>query len=1052
MADYLPVAAYRSPLLVEGLEMQLGSSPAPYCPSRETTIHASFCHQASQAPGTPALIAGNRYISYGTLDGSSEAYARELAKAGVRPGDIVPVTLPPSPELISCLLAVLKTGAAYAGIDPSWPPARVRQVIDQTGARTAVGQLGDYVPQCWLPGVSVETAASQRGGRSAHAGSPEDICCVFFTSGTTGEPRGVLSRHRSTLRLFEPPCFPQFGAGTIIPLAAPISWDGFSLELWGALVSGGTVVVTSEPFITPVALRDMRSRAGINTVWLTASLFNMIVDEDIDSLEGLSQVMTGGERMSPRHARAFLERFPGAGLFNGYGPVESTIFATIHAVSLADCARPDGIPIGHAVGGTDLYVFDGERRCKAGEVGELLIAGDGLAAGYLADPALTAERFVEVTADRAQRRAYRTGDLVRMDSEGVLTYIGRSDRQVKVRGRRIEPAEVEHVLETLPGVRRAVVIPRAATGGGYRDLVAFYRADEGWAGRGDALLTQLRALLPRYMTPELIREVRGFPLTPNGKLDTDLLLSGLPDLPPATALGHDDNALTSDDPATKAVARIFADVLSLDIVPASVSLFSLGGSSLDAGRISARLAEHFGVHVPVSQIVRHSTVAAAARAFPGRRKLRTVSYRNVAKVPLTPMQEGFWLSHQMDRADLANHCVLLFHITGNLDRHALAAAIDDVHLRHEALSARYPAGGPPCAYPQTARPPHLDELEPADSEHATSRLTATLSQPFSLDEGIVWHAVLAPLHEQNEALLGLAVHHIAFDGWSESVLASDLAHAYAARRQGRVPSFPAPAPNLAELYAARMQRLAVTNLEEQRDFWRSVLAGVPDLVFPAPVGPVSGERVRVAHNVIPGGGHRFRALAQRSGIGQASLFAGAYGQVIGRAAGQLDFAVGIPVSKRDAPWSDNAVSCLIDMICVRMRSGPAHDSWPATAGWAATLPLALAAQDVSFQEVVRLINPVRNSRHPLFQTVLAVQNMPAPCLRLPGCVTKTLRPAPLAPMFDLVTEIWGLGERDLRVTVISDRHRVADVFSADLAENYHEHLMRTMSAQANLND
>lgn len=353
----------RTLLIAKGAdELQSNESPGE-------GLHDVFAAHARAQPGRIALIAGNTRVSYGELDDRAERLAGRLAAAGVGQGHLVPILMPRSVDLVATALAVLKLGAAYALLDPDWPPTRLDAVVEQLRPPLVVARPGTAVQlsaPLWTP---AEDGTGERPARAAVAVRGSDACCVFFTSGTTGRPKGVITPHRATARLFRPGTFARFDRDTVIPLAAALPWDAFSLELWAALYNGGTCALIGEPFLTAEALRALVADHGVNTAWLTSSLFNLIVDEDLAAMSGLSQVVIGGERLSARHVARFLDRFPDTALINGYGPVESTVFTTTHRITAADCARPGGIPLGRAVPGTSVFVLRGERPCAAGEPG-----------------------------------------------------------------------------------------------------------------------------------------------------------------------------------------------------------------------------------------------------------------------------------------------------------------------------------------------------------------------------------------------------------------------------------------------------------------------------------------------------------------------------------------------------------------------------------------------------------------------------------------------------------------------------------------------------------
>lgn len=533
----------------------------PSQPPVAPLIHEAVASQARLRPDATALVFADRRVSYRTLDLAARAYAVELARLGVGPGQLVPVLLPRSPRLVAVLLAVLQRGAAYAALDPKLPADRLRTVLGMLAPPVVVGDVSSVMAHApgadavartvWSPpdeelseaAVRAPEPRSTPGETTADASAP---ATVFFTSGTTGTPKGVLSPHRATTRLFGPDGFADFGPGRVMPQAAPVSWDAFTLELWSMLTTGGTTVLVDGDYFLPDDLADLVRSTGLDTVWLTAALFNLFVDEDPDCFTGLRQVFTGGERLSAPHIRSFLARHPGITLLNGYGPVECCVFVTTHRIRPADCEAEYGIPLGTAVPGTAIHILDiphGDREVPPGALGEICVSGAGLADGYLGDERATAESFTTFDPGTGPRRIYRTGDLGRLDGDGVLHFHGRADRQVKISGHRVEPAETEAAALRLPGIRECAVVPVAGGSGAFERLAMFYTEEtsggtgvpggaggtgagpvDGAAAEPDAVRKALSAVLPRAQVPDEVRRIVSFPRTPNGKIDIGALL------------------------------------------------------------------------------------------------------------------------------------------------------------------------------------------------------------------------------------------------------------------------------------------------------------------------------------------------------------------------------------------------------------------------------------------------------------------------------------------------------------------------------------------------
>jgi D-alanine--poly(phosphoribitol) ligase subunit 1 len=526
---------------------------------REPLIHLAVARHAALRPTATALVHRGRPIDYRTLDAAAGAYAAGLAGRGVAPGQVIPLLAPRSAALVIAQLAVLKCGAAYACLDQRWPERRRAAILGQISPMIVIAHNDHHVGRFPVHPMPAEDLTTIRygsgGGHHVENARPDGSApaMIFFTSGTTGGPKGVITPHRAVTRLFQPGGLPGFGPGHATPQAAPLAWDMHAFELWGQLTSGGTSVLVEEDHLLPGRLSVLVRSHGVDTLWLTSSLFNLFVEEDPDCFTGLGHVFTGGEKLSADHVRRFVLHHPRIPLRNGYGPAESCMLTTTRLIGPDDCDRPGGIPLGTAVPGTRVYVLDAEGRpCPAGGPGEsgpgeICVAGLGLAIGYLGDPELTAARFRMVAVGGSPVRVYLTGDIGTLDGAGILHFLGRGDRQVKISGHRVEPAEVEAAARALAGVRDCVTIPLTAPDGSVSRLALFYLDDR--CGSQDpqdqplpdrkmpdqALSDQalsdpldvrgsLLRVLPRYLMPAPVRRVPRFPVTANGKLDVAALL------------------------------------------------------------------------------------------------------------------------------------------------------------------------------------------------------------------------------------------------------------------------------------------------------------------------------------------------------------------------------------------------------------------------------------------------------------------------------------------------------------------------------------------------
>ena len=591
-------------------------NPAPHPFRRGQTVHELFDWCVERGPDAVAVRHGDRRVSYADLAAASHAYAASLEDAGVGPGQVVPVLMPRSPEFLAVLLAVLRRGAAYAALDPRWPRARLASLIDRLdGPVLVTAEGGPWAKPVWTPSAAGFAELRAESRRATPVPVDRDTpSAVFFTSGSTGTPKGVLTAHRGNVRLFDDWPFAPVGGGAVMPQALAATWDAFGLDSWSVLLGGGTVIVLEDTLELARRLRELVRDEGVDTVFLPTAVFHMTVDSDLDSFAGLRVVGTGGERLSPAHARRFLQRHPDIPLHNMYGPVESTIAATGHVVTPADCAEETGVPIGRPFANTAVHIVDGDRLCDVGESGEICLSGAGLALGYLDAPELTAQRFTDlpVGPDGAAVRVYRTGDLGHWSPDGLVHFDGRADRQVKLRGFRVELDDVERNARQVPGVGSCAVVPLTGPDGACEDLSLFC-VPSGADGPGAAALSEaalrsaLAERLPGYLVPGQIHLLDRLPVLEDRKVDRNALAALAVRLRGQGADGEAPVGTTE-----QLLAELFGEMLGVDSVPRDASFFALGGTSLTAAQLAGRLEEQFAVRLRLAEIFDAPTVRALA--------------------------------------------------------------------------------------------------------------------------------------------------------------------------------------------------------------------------------------------------------------------------------------------------------------------------------------------------------------------------------------------------------------------------------------------------------
>jgi amino acid adenylation domain-containing protein len=547
-------------------------------------------------------------LSYSELDRRAERFADRLAARGVVAGDRVAIMMDRSDAMLVAMLGVLKAGAAYVPLDATNPPDRLAFMIADTGARLCATQEWHSRAAMALDVHPVVVDEGDEAAPRARRADPRGGAApayVMYTSGSTGRPKGVVVPHRAIVRLVQAQSFARLDATRAILHLAPPTFDAATFEIWGALLNGGRCVLAPEGrFPDLPRLRGIIAANQVTTVWLTASLFNAIVDQAPDTLRGVDEILAGGEALSVEHVRRAQLLLPDAQLINGYGPTESTTFACCHRIPRPLPAGASSIPIGRAIANTTALILDAElREVAAGAPGDLYLGGAGLALEYLNLPQLTAERFLETGFGRL----YRTGDRARTLPDGTIEFLGRDDDQVKLRGHRIELGEIEGTLRALPGVANAVVALREDVPGDKR-LVAYFTLADCIAGPAPGTLrAALAERLPEYMIPSVFAQLDAIPLTENGKANRRALPR-----PGRARPALDRPALAPRSPVEHWIAGLWLEVLQLDDVGVNDRFFELGGTSITAMRFLARLNESARTPIPALVLFRAPTIAELA--------------------------------------------------------------------------------------------------------------------------------------------------------------------------------------------------------------------------------------------------------------------------------------------------------------------------------------------------------------------------------------------------------------------------------------------------------
>jgi amino acid adenylation domain-containing protein len=577
-------------------------------------VHKLFEERAAESPHSVAIVWDEGEMTYAELNARANQLAHHLVERGVRLGALVGLCVERSVETIVGLLGILKAGGAYVPLDASYPRERLAFMLEDTGASVLVTQrhLATALPAHRSTVVCLdadrEIVDRQSTQNPINAAMAESLAYVMYTSGSTGRPKGVCVPHRAVARLVCDTNYVDLGPDETLLQFAPVSFDASTFEIWGALLNGARLVVPPARTLSLVELGEIIARHRVTTLWLTAGLFHQMVESHLDGLRPLRQLLAGGDVLSPTHVRRALDELKDCTLINGYGPTENTTFTCCHSMTTASTIGAS-VPIGRPVANTQVYLL-GHDLCPVGvgEPGELYAGGDGVACGYLNRPELTAERFVlDPFSAEPGARMYRTGDTARYLEDGTVEFLGRIDAQIKIRGFRVEPGEVESALARHPAVGDNAVVTRAYTAGDKR-LVAYVVPRDAPPPTSTELRRFLRASLPEYMIPSAFVLLEALPLTPNGKVDRHAL--------PAEDRGRPALETAFAEPQTETeslVAGALREVLDLEAVGLDDNFFDLGAHSLHITQVHGKLQLLLKTPLALVAMFEHPTVRSLAR-------------------------------------------------------------------------------------------------------------------------------------------------------------------------------------------------------------------------------------------------------------------------------------------------------------------------------------------------------------------------------------------------------------------------------------------------------
>ncbi|OJH38599.1 non-ribosomal peptide synthetase [Cystobacter ferrugineus] len=967
----------------------------------DATVTGLFAEMAARHGSSPAVWHEGQSHTYAELDARSNRLAHTLRARGVGPEVRVGILSEPSREMVVALLGVLKAGGAYVPLDPGHPPARLELLLRDSGIRHLLVQDATLaLPAFTGTLLRLDDAATYDAEASAPVpvSRPEHLAYVIYTSGTTGTPKGVMVEHRQ--------------------LCNQIGWlrrffSGTPRRMNHMLLVSPAVDVSVHQVFLPLMRGDTLYLPRQDTILSPEALYAYVVDNHIDVVDSVPALLKGLLERRPEQGRLEVEYLCFGGdvlstdvvrliernatirhLINYYGPTETCLNAS--ALMTSDWTRLRKVPIGRPCDNYQLLLLD-EDLCEVppGYVGELFVAGRGVARGYLERPELTAERFPPDPFAEGQRM-YRTGDLARWLPDGQMDFIGRADQQVKIRGYRVETGEVESLIRQMGAVADcAVEVSEDSTGN--KRLVAFLVPRAGETSVSvDALRAGLKQRLPGYMVPSAFVTLERIPLTVSGKVDHKALVAAA-----SAAQEAPDLEGPTLSPTEERLASIWRELLGVRTVRPGDNFFDLGGQSLMAVQVTSRIREALGVDLPLRQVFEVEDLAGLARAVealggvasPVPRPPPVVPVPRTGRLPLSFSQQRLWLLDQLDPDSPLYNIAGALRLEGVLDVAAVEQALHRLVERHESLRTTFVREGDGPVAVVAAEPAFsLERLPLPEGADLKQRLDAAVTgvarQPFTLSRGPLFRAALVRVAPEDH-LLVLSLHHIISDGWSIAVLTREFSALYEALRQGRDTSLPPLGVQYVDYAAWQQGWMKDEVLATRLAFWKEHLAGQTEPLqlptdFPRP--PVQSFRGathgwRLSESLSEG----VRTLARGRQSTSFMVLLAAFQTLLHRYTGQSSITVGIPVANRGQREVEGLVGCFVNTLALR---GDVHggQTFAELLGQVRErAQAAFAHQELPFEKLVEHVQPPRDlSRSPLFQVMLTYDEAPEATLELGG--------------------------------------------------------------------
>ncbi|MCU4825161.1 amino acid adenylation domain-containing protein, partial [Bacillus cereus] len=875
------------------------------------TIHELFEQQVKRTPEKTALILEDCQICYAELNHRANQLARYLNECGVRKGDLIGISMERSADLYIGILAILKLGGAYVPLDSQYPKQRLSYVLEDSNISLLLthGELSSVLPEVPVTVICVDKDRQQidsmSGSNLNRSGSGDDLAYVMYTSGSTGKPKGVSIIHRGVVRLVKGNDFAELDESKTFLQLAPVAFDASTFEIWGSLLNGGCLAVMSAETPTVEEIAKAIKKHQVTTLWLTAGLFSLVVDQQLEALTELHQLLVGGDVVSVPHVRKVLE-LGNVQVINGYGPTEGTTFTCCFSVPQG--WNGDTLPIGRPIANTEVFILDSHLNpVPPGVPGEMYIGGDGLAREYWRLPDLTRERFIPHPFNKTPKaRLYKTGDLVRYLSDGNIEFIGRLDHQVKIRGFRIELGEIENKLQKYKKIKETVVTTRNDKNGN-KYICAYYTSEKGIPN--NKLREFLRSSLPEYMIPTYFLNLDKFPLTENGKIDKRALPT--PDISHNTNLQYE---APKNDTEKKLVA-IWENVLERERIGINDDFFDLGGHSLKASMVISRIRKRFGVEVRIKEVFENSTIKQLSELIQKKdKKHYTIINKaeNKKYYKASSAEKRMFALWETDKNSIVYNLPIMIELTEELDICKVEEVLNEIVRRHEALRTSF----------------HVVDGELVQRVHDKWNLEFN-HKKLQKKEALLYmkkfikpfDLTLAPLIRcslityENKNIILLDVHHIAADGVSVGLIRKEFKKLYKGEKLEKA------VLQYKDYSEWQIDSLNQETSIKQEQYWLNRLSGELPILniqtdYERPrVKSFEGSRINFTLDKMLT--TKLRTIAKETGTTLYMVLLAVYNVMLAKYSNQEDIIVGTAESGRSYADLENTVGMFVNTVALR---------------------------------------------------------------------------------------------------------------------------------------